>query len=433
MNGFFDLRKFIALLLRKIHWIIIVTLVLAVAWGAVRFVPQMMEYINYEEPAPVTEEQQEQSAVPAAESDLPYQYESTRMIYIRPTGVTVGSEDTSLEIARAYAGYYRSEAVIDPLVDEFFDRAMRADATDKQRRVDYNYSTRSTLSEPYEEVNFIRSITCDAPQTGSALVTLHVTTPDSQLSEEIINRAVELLQDHVTDILGNHTAVITEGAQVMQLPSAQTGLTPQTSAGSSTQAVETERPSLRAIAVNTIKGCIWGAIIGFALSIVVLLFFDVVSVKVTTEDELKNYGKPILASGRRPGSKGKRFFIHRWADKLEGNSTPCADFDSLCNVVREDALTVLGGDVRKIAVSGTAPKPSIEKFADALRKSFGSGTEIVLAPEIATNADSIAASRGAQGVIFAEEIMKSNKIEIERELKKFEELDVPQLGFVFFK
>lgn len=430
MNGFFDLRKFIALLLRKIHWIIIVTLVVAVGWGAVRFIPQMTNYLTYEEPAAVQEEQTQTSA---AASDLPFQYESTRMLLVRPTGVLVGEEDTSLEIARAYAGYCRSSAVTDPLVKEFFDRAARADAADKQRRVDYNYSTKSVLSETYKEVDFIQSITCDNPQSGSGLFTLHVTTSDAQLSEEIIDRAVELLEAYVTEVFGSHSTVITQGSQLAKLPTAQTGLTPKTSADSTAQAVDTARPSLRSIAVNTVKGCIWGVIIGFALSIVVLLFFDVVSVKVTTEDELKAYGKPILASGRRPGSKGKRSVLHRWADKLEGNSVPCADFDALCRVVREDTITVLGADVKKLAVSGTAPTESLEQFAQQLRSSFGSETEIVLAPDIAANADSIAAARGAQGVLFAEEIMKSNKVEIERELKKFDELGVAELGFVFFK
>ena len=429
MNGFFDLRKFIALLLRKIHWIILVTLVVAVGWGAVRFVPQMMDYLSYEESAVVQEQPQED---PAA-SDMPYQYESARTIYIRPTGTTAGGEDASLEIARAYAGYCYSSDVMESLMKEFFDRASRADAEDKQRRVNYNYSTKSVLSEPYEEFSFIQSIVCDNPWDNSGLFTLRVTTADSQLSEDIINRAVELLEGKVTQVMGSHTAVVTEGIQIKKLPTPQTGLTPKTAADSSVPAADTAKPSLRSIAVSTIKGCVWGAIIGFALSIAVLLFFDVVSVKVTTEEELKAYGKPILASGRRPGSKGKRFFLHRWADKLEGNSTPCTDFASLCSVVREDAATVLGGPVRKLAVSGTAPKATLEKFAEELRACFDDETEITLAPEIASSAESIAAARGAQGVLFAEEIMKSNKVEIERELKKFDELGIRELGFVFFK
>lgn len=435
MDGFFDLRRFVALLLRKIKWIVLVTAIVAIGWAAIRFVPQMLSYINYQEPQVTTAQEDGATTIQEIEDELPYRYKASQIIHIAARYETVGGNavNRAAEFVDAYIACFDSEGIREQINSEFYERASAADSKDKQKMVDYNYRTKSVLNEVYSIEEFNKIVSCE--RVGDSFIRIYAQTADKQLSEDIVAKEVQLLRSQVTELMGSHETVVSKGATIPSLPAPQTGLTPKgMESGSSASALPAERPSLRHIAVQTVKGGVWGAMVGLALSIVLLLFFDVISVKLTTQNELEGYELPILSVGKKPGKKKRLFaFIDRWADKLEGNMEPCNQIQHACDIVKENILASAEEEISSLLVTGTAPEDGLQAVAEGLAKSFGDSCKVTASGCAVYHAQTIALARQAQGVVFVEEALRSNKLEIGRQIAQLRELPLRKFGFVLLK
>lgn len=436
MEGFFDLREFIITLLKKLKFVIVFTLTISILWGAVRFVPLAIEYLTYEEPT-VTEQAPVQES---AAEDLPYRYQARKIVHV--TALTSSNSQNAIaqaepmeqidEITFTYLVYARNKDFFQPLVDEFFVKAKEADAAHKEKMLEYNYRTKAVLSEEFLLQDFYNQISIEA--IGNSFVQISVTTGDKALSEAIVVKAEQTLSQTVTKEIGKFDYTVMDATTVMSLPAPTSGLTPKVAATTTTVVAGT-RPTLRYIVTQTVKGCIWGFIAGFILSVVFVLMFDVMSTAIKSQDDIDQYGLRVLGTCKQ---RKKRFFgfIDRLIDKLEGNACAPSTVEASCAFVKENLDAFVNAEQdNRILLTGCTKPQILESYLSALQKTYESQTQITFdcSASVVSDPQTLHKAKDATGIILVEEIGQSGRKDIDQEVDTFRALKKDILGFVLIK
>ncbi len=210
-------------------------------------------------------------------------------------------------------------------------------------------------------------------------------------------------------------------------------MTPKTS--TTTTVVVGTRPTLRYIAVQSVKGCVWGFIVGFIVSIVLVLMFEVMSTTIRTQEELNQYGLRLLGTCKK-SKKGHFHFIDRFIDKLEGNTQPPKSMEESCEFVKEGLKAALEPDKENIVLlTGCVAPEVLESYTCALQKAFEAEPQISFdyAACISEEATTFQKAKAATEIILIEEIGKSGNKEVAYEIETLRALDKDIVGFILMK
>lgn len=436
MEGFFDLREFVITLLKKIKFIIVFTLIISVLWGVARFVPLAIEYITYEDPSATEQEPVQEETV----TDQPYRYQAKKIVHITAfeqsnTQMAIAHAEPMEqieEIASAYLVYARNKAFLQPLANEFFTESKQIDAIYKEKMVEYNYRTKVVLSEEFLVQDFYNQISLET--VGNSFVQISVITGSKELSEKMIIKAEAVLSEIILNEIGKFNYTVIDVPTSLSLPTPTSGLTPKTPA-STANVVAGTRPTIRYMIVQTVKGCVWGLIVGFILSVVFVLMFDVMSTTVKTQKDIDKYKLRLLGTCKK--NKKRRFcFIDRFIDKLEGNIQPPKSIEASCEFIKENLEVSLDKSRENtILLTGCTDLGVLESYACALKKLFEAETQITFdySACIATESKTFHKAKQSTGVILIEEIDKSGNKEVAYEVETFRALNKDILGFVLMK
>lgn len=422
MNTFFDLREFLIAVLKKAKLTIILTLILTVLGGALRFIPLVLDYINYDN---VTVEDAMEGT-----DDYPYWYQSRRTLFINPDWEIIGDNivDHAEDIVDAYLACLMNKEIFQPLIDEYYVDVARLYNANQEAQIKYQFIT-SSMSRDFMITNFYPLF--EIRTVGSHFVSLYVKTPDEQLSEVIVERWEELSNEYIKTLLDEYDYSITEGQVGVSLPQVQTSgeIKPQTSQ------VIRPRVELSYIVSRSIKGGIWGFGGGILLSIFLAFFTYSVSTKVNYESDLDEYGIPTLGVIR--GSKKKRIkWIEKIVDSLEGNTSYCESYQDAAKLIAEYIRCKTSKNTSKILLTGEAQIENILDISKSCKDLLADQEDqyiICDGKSLVTSGDTIKLCREADHIVLVEEVGVSNKEAIKKSIKVLQTMEKDILGIVLIK
>ncbi|MEW4411199.1 hypothetical protein [Clostridium sp. AN503] len=428
MNTFFDLREFFIVILRKAKLCIVLTSLCVLGGCMIRFVPLIIEYVTFQEPSIESTQQ--------LAEDFPYKYQARRTLFLDSKyenieGLVVDQTPT---IANAYLACYQNKEVLQPLVDKYYTDAAKDFIQYNEKLVEYNYNTKAILEEVYTPAKFydvvsIKVVGSTEEKIGN-YINIYATTGSRDLSEDIVTDAEKLLSSYVQNLVGEYHYTITEGQLGEIMPQASAGLIPKSLSGSSSQVAT--RLELSYILKRSIKGAIWGLGGGIGLSVILCFFFHCLSLNITTEEDLKGYSVPVLASVKIKGKKHFLGFVDDWIDILEGNNQNCSSYEEAGKLVSAYLHAMESVSTGHIVVTGAGNVRELERFGEELHKAEPEYS-ISMSDSITTSSDTVEKISNALGAILFESLGYSNKQEIQKEITRIEQLGKKVYGIVLEK
>ncbi len=417
---FFDLREFIIIVLKKLKMTIGITLTLTVVMALYRFIPLMIQYINYDN---ITAEQ-----MMNADEDFPYYYQARRTLYIEPVYEAIGQTyiDKSKQILETYGAVQFNDKVIGPIVDKYYIDMAAYYNKNQDAQLEYHYIT-SAQKKSYLIENFYEAFTISMP--SDHIINLSVKTPNEELSNTLLEEWERNLNEYVEGLLGKYDYEVTVGQVGITVPQSYTGgaeISP-----SSTRNIK-QRNSMSFIAARTIKGGIWGIGGGILISIVISFFTYALSTKIEYGSDLSPFSFPVIASIRREKKKGLGF-INRMVDKLEGNAVDCYSLETAANIIAE-YVNASQGPNSKVLLTGDICNIELESLCDLSNKlSAGEKMSFICGTDILTNAGTFKKTKDADKVIIVLQIGVSYKECIKKSIDLIKSIDKQILGFVLIK
>lgn len=423
MDTFFDLREFLITILKKLKLCLVITLTFTLLGGAIRFVPLMMEYLNFEEP---TVQSNEDSVLA-----FPYKYQSRRTIYIPPEyhAVDGGIVDISEAISTSYLACYQNKEILQPLIDKYYTDAAKDFVQYNQKLVNYNYNTKTILEKPFTLPDFYGIINIRAVEGGN-YISIYATTGNKDLSEMMVEDTENLLSSYVKNLVGEFSYTVTEGQIGMLTPQAANGLIPKTlSSGTNNVATRIE---LNYIIKRSVKGCVWGLAGGIGLSVILCFLFNCLSLNLVSETDLKGYSVPTLFSIKVRGKKRFLGFIDSWIDILEGNNQNCHSYAEAAQMASTYIHFFNHEKNNTIVVTGGGRNESLEEFVKEL-VICEDDYSIISVDSICTSPQAVYEVSKSSGVLLFEELGYSNRQEIKKEIERIEQLGKPVYGIILKK
>ncbi len=388
----------------------------------------------------------------------------------------------NLEIARARKIEYNEKSImmkIDPLRKNiasfqlyvFYDYELNWDSTiqniDFSNRILASYATYMTNGELYHyiinnlnydiELRYLSEIFSVSVDYDSKMISASVVHADAQACQDILNLAQAAIlsrQDDINERIAEHEITLNNQAAYetidLGLQDAQKENTEYiTRIDLSIQEVMDERREWRKekegiepvwkysvieLIKSTIKMMIIGGIVGVILVLIIAAVVAMMAGKLVNPEDMKNrFGVRLI--GSLPTERKKLSFakIDRWVVKKGGITAKPEDYVGLARMIgasiksdiesREDAA-----EWKTVAFTGTASVEDVQKTVAAFN--MDNTYNVICAPDVLTNAESIDAVAGADCVVLIETKEKSVNAEIAKELEALKAWNKPVLGAV---
>ena len=185
---------------------------------------------------------------------------------------------------------------------------------------------------------------------------------------------------------------------------------------------------------NSIKMCIIGGVVGAVVVAVIIAFGALMSGRLLNPEDLKNrFGLRIV--GQLPAARVKKpfAFVSRWFAAFGGITTKPEDYDRLAKMVGTSIKSDLASREeaagwKKIAFTGMVDATELQKAVAAM--GIGKEYDVVCAPDVLTNAESIEKLSEASCVVLVEKQEESTLTDITKELEALRAWNKTVLGAV---
>ena len=263
--------------------------------------------------------------------------------------------------------------------------------------------------------NLSRSVGTD--NTSEHIMAIGFKAMDEKLAKEIAADYAKQVTELVKNTVGDFKYQMDDTTVLYEFPSASAGT--QSTRYISNVSSGT-KITLHYVAVQTVKGVIWGGMIGLLASVLLMFFGYMLTRKVYTVSDLKKYGVPVIGLGFMPKKAGKKLWGKLFSI-LEGYNWNCSGTDELANEI----IRSQHGAEKVIVVAGNGVHSLAAKMVKHLN---GIGKEVFVlynkkewkAFETETKAN----------IIFVERFGKSLKCELEQEIAFWNEKGMSVTGIV---
>lgn len=404
MKDFFDLRTFLIAILKKLKLVAIMVLACALLVGVYKALPSVKQYMQKDNSPKAT------TASQVSQEVLPFKYKVTKSFLVYHLGTSVSSQD----VEAAYSAFLKSEDVIKPITDKYYQKAADLDLKARTRLVELNYQPGTILSQGYSISDFTNNISYGNNQS---FLTFEVTSYSKELSNQILTDYVPLLSNQVRKLYSH---------DLKSVSTYVTSIAPQSGTGNARTNIEISvlgKPSISAILSTGIKGMFTGAIIGILLSIILIFFFDAIDLRLNESEEINNLGVKVLA--QFSDSKKKHLkFINHWINKLEGNIE--------CNISKETQYDLIIESIKlktntkeknvTVLLTGTVNPESLSEIEKnlnlALERKENTGLKIAMGISLLSNPETLEKARKTDSILIVERrgesLISSIKYEIEQ-------------------
>lgn len=421
MDKFFDFKEFIILILKKLKFIVAVTLIVTVLFGLYRTFPMIKQYVTY---------QSDTSNLPQEEnttSVLPYTYVAKKNYVIDNLTHQDDANESHLKfVSGVLSSLQKSDQIVQELYKTYFEQVKTLEANARVQLVELNYQYATILADEYTIDNF-RDIL--GINISGVTVEFSVSTYSKSLSEKILNDYINLVLNRGTALIDQKIEYISSNTAKIA-PVAATS-NPRTNVEGTTSIV---RPTLRGIAVKGVKSAVLGVAFGLLLSIILIFFVDIMDVRLQNTSQLQKLNLTVL-SGFRTSDKKRSKRLLRFIDRLEGYPDIRMSVEN-CGAALVSMLPKLANNeppIQRLLLTGTGNTQEVERLQKAMMEYASSQQlplEIAVGQTILDGLDSIEAASQAEAVILVEEKGASRLPEIENERMLFDKIQKTVLGCV---
>lgn len=415
MENFYDLNDFIAYIVRKLKLVIFIVFIATVGFSGIRFKNLYATYKSQHNQQ--TEETQEKTA------SEPMKCWSEINLNIGPNYEVIGTTgmDRGDEIADAYNALKNDDIIMKTLHDSYFEQAKIYGDQMRQLMSQYGYILDKEKNYEYAEYDFRKQFSV---QVNDNYVTIGFYSLNEEFSKEVVADYEKMLTERVEKQFPNFDYSKISDAIRYELPDISAGASPTRNAGSGS--TSTSKMSWKSVIVQTIKGCVWGIVIGIVAALVIVFFMYMMSRKIIIWRQLqfvdiRTYG---LLYSKKGGFIKKA--IRRMIAMLEGNKTAFSDFSTLADVILADVHMRFNDD-RKIAICSCADEKNGKILCKYLNANEGKD-RFVHVPSLLISGKEY--PKGVNEVILIEIIGKTVNSEIEQEIKTLRKYDIEILGVV---
>lgn len=415
MENFYDLNDFIAYIVRKLKLVIFIVCIATVGFSGIRFKNLYATYRSQHNQQ--TEEMQEKIA------SEPMKCWSEINLNIGPNYEVIGTTgmDRGDEIADAYNALKNDDIIMKTLHDSYFEQAKIYGDQMRQLMSQYGYILDKEKNYEYAEYDFRKQFSV---QVNDNYVTIGFYSLNEEFSKEVVADYEKMLTERVEKQFPNFDYSKISDAIRYELPDISAGASPTRNARSGS--TSTSKMSWKSVIVQTIKGCVWGIVIGIVAALVIVFFMYMMSRKIIIWRQLqfvdiRTYG---LLYSKKGGFIKKA--IRRMIAMLEGNKTAFSDFNTLADVILADVHMRFNDD-RKIAICSCADEKNGKILCKYLNANEGKD-RFVHVPSLLIAGKEY--PKGVNEVILIEIIGKTVNSEIEQEIKTLRKYDIEILGVV---
>lgn len=417
MNDFYDLNNFMAFVTRRLKIVFIILCISIIGFTGIRFVGS---YKDYQAAKNQTVEKQQ-----ADNTEEPMKRWAEIGVNIAPNYDRVGEEAFSRgkEIASLYYSLRYNEDIMSELYEEYFETAKEYGTQMRSLMSKYGYILDKEKNYNYVKYDFQRQF---AVTTVENNVIISFYSLNEEFSKEVVTKYEKLLTQKVEEQYPGFEYDNTSMSTRYELPELSGG-------ASSTRVVSSSGVSTTAISMSivikqTIKGCVWGTLVGLGLSLVIIFLQYVMSRKVFLWSQLQFEDVPIygLYYGKKVKFIGK--YQRRFVEMLEGNTTAFYEAEDLARIIVSDIMRRYP-ESKQTFVCINGDKIIGKKLLEAMKRVASNSKFIevespLYSSEVAEN------QQENSTVIMMETIGKSLKCDILNEMQTFEKYNVRLAGIV---
>lgn len=414
MNDFYDLNDFFAFALRKIKICIAVIILSIIGFAGMRFYNIYQEYTAANVKSDSIEKEQ-------ITGDEPIWKRAQITLCINVLNAEE-SGTRAMDIASAISSAAYNEEVFDQLIEKYYEISAEKYEKDIELLYEYGYILDKERSYKFSIYDFQNAFRTEAVN-GS--VTISFMSMDEEYSKEVAGVYAELLITKAAQsISGFSYDTISEGVYY-QLPTPSAGAIStrykSSAAGSNGMAFTT-------VIKQTIKGMVWGGILGLVLAAIIIFLMYMMSQKILVLSHLRNRELHIYGTVPIKKQGTIKRILRRWIGMLEGNQAVFNDVEEVADLIVNDISSEAGNNIVVTGTVGDDLALALVKNINLNKKS--AEQEFSFCDSINFSGSGLKEIKEAKSVILIETIGQSYKNEIDKEIKKISEQAIPILGIV---
>ena len=448
MDNFYDINDFIVFAFRKWKTILCVVILAAVVFAGNRAVSLYGDYRAQAESVQADAADETEGEDTAAAQDASSESGFEEPMWIKVQNVveitdidseTVGTEAGTLSsIIDAFRKLGGTESVMNTMYDRWFEQESQEYQLRVEKLHDYGYILDKEVNYPYTRNEFYDQFLVNGRDVDAAMslniayeenyITLGFKSTNEALAREIADDYTETLASYIQETIGGFSYNVIDTSVLYDLPTATSGTQSTRVASSSTPAVNNITMSY--IAVQSVKGMVWGGIIGVLIAGVLILLMYMMTRRVYVLSDMRKYDVPLLGMGFLK-KKGFTKIRARFHSAMEGGNWDATGCKKTAKQVSEIAAAKeIEGT---ILVTGTCQEAQIRRFVQALNAAAKS-EKFVYAESVTTSAQIFKKIRENDApVLIVEMLGDSLKDNIAYEISELKKQDADILGMLVFE
>lgn len=448
MDNFYDINDFIVFAFRKWKTILCVVILAAVVFAGNRAVSLYGDYRAQAESVQTdaANETEEEETAEAQDTSSGSSFEEPMWIKVQNVveitdidSETVGTEAGTLSsIIDAFRKLGGTESVMNTMYDRWFEQESQEYQLRVEKLHDYGYILDKEVNYPYTRNEFYDQFLVNGRDVDAAMslniayeenyITLGFKSTNEALAREIADDYTETLASYIQETIGGFSYNVIDTSVLYDLPTATSGTQSTRVASSSTPAVNNITMSY--IAVQSVKGMVWGGIIGVLIAGVLILLMYMMTRRVYVLSDMRKYDVPLLGMGFLK-KKGFTKIRARFHSAMEGGNWDATGCKKTAKHVSEIAAAKeIEGT---ILVTGTCQEAQIRRFVQALNAAAKS-EKFVYAESVTTSAQIFKKIRENDApVLIVEMFGDSLKDNIAYEISELKKQDADILGMLVFE
>lgn len=417
MNDFYDLNNFMAFATRKLKMVFIILCVCIIGFAGIRFVGGYKDY-QAAKNRPVEKEQTDSS-------EEPMKRWAEIAINIGPNYDVVGEEafNRSKEIAALYYSVRNSEDIMSEMYDKYFETAKEYGTQMRSLMSKYGYILDKEKNYDYVKYDFQRQF---AVTTTENTVTIGFYSLNEGFSKEVVTAYEKLLTKKVEEQYPEfeHTDVSMSTRYELPEVSGGASATRVVSSGSTSSA----SISMSTVIKQTIKGCVWGALIGLGISLAIIFSQYVMSRKVFLWSQLQLGNMQVYGLYYRKKVTFIGKMQRRFVEMLEGNTTVFYEAEDLAQIIVSDVQKRYP-ESQQTVVCVNGDKKAGQTLIEAMNRVTSNHKFVEVKSPLRSSEAAENPQENLTGIVI-ETIGKSLRCDVKNEIQAFEKYNVKIAGIV---
>lgn len=417
MNDFYDLNNFMAFVTRKLKIVFVILCISIIGFAGIRFVEG---YKDYQSAKNRTVEKQQ-----VDNTEEPMKRWAEIGVNIAPNYDMVGEEAFSRgkEIASLYYSLRYNEDIMSEMYEKYFEDAKAYGTQMRSLMSKYGYILDKEKNYNYVKYDFQRQF---AVTTVENNVIISFYSLNEDFSKEVVSEYEKLLTQKVEEQYPKFEYTNISMSTRYELPEVSGGASPTRIVSSGI--VNPSSVSMGTIIRQTIKGCVWGALIGLGISLVIVFLQYVMSRKLFLWSQLQFGDIQVYGLYYRKKVKLLGKLQRRFIEILEGNTTVFHESEDLAQIIVSDIMKRYP-ESKQTFVCVNGDKIAGREIIDAMNRVASNSKFIevkspLYSSEVAEN------QQENSTVIMIETIGKSLKCDIKNEMQAFEKYNMKLAGIV---